>query len=270
MRYPEIIEKIHSEFNSCGEEMLKEAESLLLQAQSRDCQKGLTLNTLGFVNAKQVKESLEIVEKKKDAIKDRDLILHYSTNYPLNKFITVDKVVEICKKYNLMKGPISNYMGFVPEKNVKDMLEFKKRIKKDDLPENFIKIKKYRHPELDEPGIRQLQQKYPDGCIPFNKCNFYSTTITVTIDPITNHKYNSVSVDECEEHKFTDWEICAPETDFDTKDLKKRGFFFFKNPTIKISIPDPVVLQPVKGGYLIITAWGDEASDPIIVNEKMN
>ena len=38
----------------------------------------------------------------------------------------------------------------------------------------------------------------------------------------------------------------------------------------KKHIPDPVVLQPVKGGYLILTAWGDEASDPLVVNEINN
>jgi len=35
-------------------------------------------------------------------------------------------------------------------------------------------------------------------------------------------------------------------------------------------LADPVVLQPVKGGYLIITAWGDEASDELVVNQKFN
>ena len=42
----------------------------------------------------------------------------------------------------------------------------------------------------------------------------------------------------------------------------------------KIEIPDPVVLQPVnfKGEkyYLIVTAWGDEASDELVVNETLN
>jgi len=33
---------------------------------------------------------------------------------------------------------------------------------------------------------------------------------------------------------------------------------------------DPVVLQPVTGGNLIICAWGPEASDPLIVNERDN
>ena len=36
------------------------------------------------------------------------------------------------------------------------------------------------------------------------------------------------------------------------------------------NIPDPVVLQPVCGGYLIVCAWGDEASDEIVVNQQMN
>ena len=35
-------------------------------------------------------------------------------------------------------------------------------------------------------------------------------------------------------------------------------------------VPDPIVLQPVNHGYLILSAWGDEASDEIIVNEILN
>ena len=40
-----------------------------------------------------------------------------------------------------------------------------------------------------------------------------------------------------------------------------------------VNIPeliDPVVLQRVVGGYLILSAWGPEASDPIVVNEINN
>ena len=42
----------------------------------------------------------------------------------------------------------------------------------------------------------------------------------------------------------------------------------------KIEIPDPVVLQPVMFNktkyYLIVTAWGDEASDELVVNQNHN
>ena len=33
---------------------------------------------------------------------------------------------------------------------------------------------------------------------------------------------------------------------------------------------DPIVLFRTKHGYLIITAWGDEANDELILNEKLN
>jgi hypothetical protein len=36
-------------------------------------------------------------------------------------------------------------------------------------------------------------------------------------------------------------------------------------------VPDPIVLWPIEDNfYLIVTAWGDEASDPLVVNHKMN
>jgi hypothetical protein len=35
-------------------------------------------------------------------------------------------------------------------------------------------------------------------------------------------------------------------------------------------VDDPIVLRPVADGYLIVTAWGDEAKDPEIQNERNN
>jgi hypothetical protein len=60
------------------------------------------------------------------------------------------------------------------------------------------------------------------------------------------------------------FKICAPEKDFDTSRLTKQGH------KMELSIPDPIVLQPVKGGYLIVTKWGLEASDDLVKNEKSN
>lgn len=52
--------------------------------------------------------------------------------------------------------------------------------------------------------------------------------------------------------------ICATIKDFDTTLLKiKDGY---KLGAIK----DPVVLQPVRGGYLIVSKWGIEAEDKLI------
>lgn len=58
------------------------------------------------------------------------------------------------------------------------------------------------------------------------------------------------------------FKIMAPETQFHiTSGMRKVG---------REIIDDPIVLLPVPEGYVVITAWGDEASDPIIVNEGNN
>ncbi len=58
--------------------------------------------------------------------------------------------------------------------------------------------------------------------------------------------------------------ICAPLKDMEVGSKQKVVGYKIQN------IPDPVVLQPVRAGYIIVCAWGDEASDEIVVNEKMN
>lgn len=60
------------------------------------------------------------------------------------------------------------------------------------------------------------------------------------------------------------FKICAPESDFETQRMQ------IVNHEITYSIPDPIVLQPVKGGFLIVTKWGLEASDDLVKNEIMN
>ena len=66
----------------------------------------------------------------------------------------------------------------------------------------------------------------------------------------------------------TSLKIAAP-----LKDMKKEGYKL-KGRIFTKEIPDPVVLAPIKyenvGLYCIVTAWGDEASDPIVVNETSN
>jgi hypothetical protein len=59
-------------------------------------------------------------------------------------------------------------------------------------------------------------------------------------------------------------QICAPVKDFDMEGKVVNGYKVINKPA-----PDPVVLHAVKGGYLIVCAWGDEASDPMITNERM-
>lgn len=59
--------------------------------------------------------------------------------------------------------------------------------------------------------------------------------------------------------------ICAP-----IKDMDVRGMEIEDGYKLKAHIPDPVVLTPCHMGYFIVTAWGPESSDELVVNQKMN
>ena len=67
-----------------------------------------------------------------------------------------------------------------------------------------------------------------------------------------------------------EWHGEVPKDNEDAIDMAEHIVKYFNTSLRENEIPDPVVLQEVRGGYLIITAWGDEASDPLIVNKNNN
>jgi hypothetical protein len=59
--------------------------------------------------------------------------------------------------------------------------------------------------------------------------------------------------------------ICASVKDFNTENMQITDGY-----KLELNLPDPIVLQPVNGGYLIVSKWGLEAEDNSLANEKMN
>ncbi len=64
--------------------------------------------------------------------------------------------------------------------------------------------------------------------------------------------------------KLEPLKICAPLSQMEMTGYKLFGIHIVKE------VPDPIVLQPVNGGYLIVCAWGNEASDELVVNSINN
>lgn len=255
----ELIEEIHESFFTEVDRLLEEAKIELPTESPMQhlIDKRDRLVALGFTNTKEVKSVQEEIdrlrqnkinnERKKFLI---SAINYFSRKYPNYKFITEDSVKRICNKYGLIYGTIDKYIGTVPDKNLKQMEEFK--INENDeayfctvigywVSENvntFIDRSEY------EEIIEERKNKSKD---PFHiEIGGYSRF-----------------VDKCS------LEIAAPITDFDTKGMEVKDFKLQEVP-----IPDPIVLQPVmfKGErfYLVVTAWGLEASDEDVVNERMN
>lgn len=253
----EIIEEIHDTFYTEVDRLL---ESAKVEKSSESTKEELIkkcdrLESLGFTNTKEVKEAKQEIERinkiKRENSQNKELVKvinYFSLHYPQYKFITEDSVKKICEKYGLIYGEVSRYKGTVPDKNLKEI-------------ENF-KVK-------DEDCLYIEEEITDSGTIWNSKVIDYSE-----FEPKEEQKsgyeiwmqdyrilYNHT-------RKFkSPLEIAAPQKDFYLRNMEIKNFKLQE-------IPDPVVLHPVqfnkKKYYLVVTAWGVESQDELVVNQKMN
>ncbi len=261
-----VIEEIHETFYSEVDRLLEEASI----AHSLDTDKEVLiekckrLKALGFTNTKEVKaaetEILRLDQLKKQNEEKKsltDAINYFSVAYPIYKFITEDSVKKICKKYGLIYGAIDKYIGTVPEKNLKQIETFS-------VHEND-ECHVYRQDYTDWNGsVREVSKKYLTK----------TEREKMNEGKGNNHHYMMLhythnNVSEIDMKCLL--EICAPPKDFDMRGMEVKDFHLKSLPPAPI---DPVVLKPVIFNatkyYLIITAWGDEASDEMVVNNINN
>ncbi|PRY33866.1 hypothetical protein CLV58_11915 [Spirosoma oryzae] len=283
--YSPEIEAIHHAFRTAGDTLLAESQLLIDGVDPQKVDKVTRLQKLGFTSSSQVVDSQQELEKREKAVKQARIIQDYSLRYPNQKFITKAQVEQICEKYKLVCGPIKQYTGFVPEKNLKEIESF--RLNRTDEPTfyqidevgtrrgaNMKKLVAYLNKinhliEHDELGIGSYDlTKYGSGSYGSHYVleRLLKDRINTELgdhDLVQTVRYSSVNAQ---------FQICAPSKDFKQENTKKTGFFLslIQPKAVIQEILDPVVLQPVKGGYLVLTAWGPEASDPIVVNQKFN
>jgi hypothetical protein len=206
-------------------------------------------------------------ESIKTTLEQAKLIEAYKRIYPFQKFLTIEELDRICNKYNLVYAPVANYIGEVPRKNAAEIaaapeLDYHDRmtimvahviqrgVKPNEVYRNLKGVTLYTRngyiSELHE-AIRQYYFKHALG----------------EYDGETRMSYFDQSAVD-----FSGLHIAAPRHLFNLKGLKNKGRFqFLKMEPIK----DPVVFRYCKGDIIRIeTKWGLEASDPMLVNEKLN
>lgn len=260
-KYPQVVQDIHNEFFTAGDNLLSEAKSLLLELENKDVSKGKRLAALGFTKTREAMIAIQTDNKLAITKEIGELVVYYQRNYPNNKFITEDQVKLICKKYGLVLGEISAYKGFVPETKIDLIENFK--LKKDD--KEVI--------ELVNTCVQHISLGYFDKKN-VDKYDSYllAAEVNMPTDPfLKSIKDKALLLGIKEDHIYIQrgnrsgsLKICAPLKDMELSSRQQVVDYKI------IDVPDPVVLQPVKCGYLIVCAWGDEASDEIIVNQTMN
>lgn len=256
------VEEIHQAFDTAGERALLEAKNILAKVTSNEKQENVELlKKLGFNSAAMVTEQAGVNKSITENQFKVKVVEKYAQAYPQYKFIFIDQVVELCKKYGLLCAPVGMYKGNVPTKNLKEIEAFK--VSNDDV---------YR---TDSQGIRDRLQ------FDLRKGDFLSQTefdrksteernrirgpqSDMQIMRMNHHYGASAHYTEGKFQKVPLF-ICAPKNEINIGPFDRVEDVF-----AGYEIKDPIVLHFVKDGFLVVSKWGPEANDPILLNEKMN
>lgn len=227
----EIIQEIHDSYDNAHEEIISWANDIISKANTEDINKGERLAKLGFINTIKAKFSEKEIKLKKEAKEKAELINYYNIHYPFNKFISREQVSQINKKYNLVCVTADCYLEDIPEKSLQEIENFKIKNNKDLVFQGVLDDWKYKE------------------------------------------TFNFLTIEECENRKLIEVKeeglyISCPKSEAKINSgysVKEDGFVL-KDKEVK----DPIVLKPVVGGFLIVTKWGLEASDEIVINQNLN
>lgn len=231
-----IEQQLNSEINSVQELLLMEAKSIVEKKYSDEEIKVIEdLASLGFTRNKEYID-YEDWKRAKNVNK-------YAEAYPMHKFITEGAVKKICKKYGLLLADVGDYKSDIPFENQKAIVNFR---------------------VSDE----HLESSYYSGLINFEWMQRAMMPRMTWVDGqivVERNEDTITAIDMAKKPQFSkakNLKIIAPPSKLKMEGKKIKGHCLIDK--------DPIVLQPVKDGYLIVTAWGFEAKDSEVQNPRHN
>lgn len=262
MNEKQLIEKIHGEFDSAEDRLLKEANYILSSQNTSVIDVSERLKAIGFVNTPTAKKGAETKQQLVKSRNEAELIEYCKLNYPFMKFLTEAELNRICNKYKLIYAPAENYIKEVPEKNLRD-IEIAQPLKSSDIEPIFYTY------DLEFYGyvpnaVRDWFKSFKSPN-PIQGDNRLRDCCPIKYDGEYLYRSNGLTINKTDRSVIF---IAAPETHFNTQGLVKKGLGFFN--VLKTEVKDPIVFRYVKGGVQVITKWGLEASDPSLVVPALN
>lgn len=238
---PVTAKEIHEDFYAEADRLLHSTDETLKKKADRYNQ----LCRAGFYNASDWKDC----ESAAEIMIHIEAAKRFSDKYPAYKFMSETQIQKLCEKYGLLFAHISLYKGDVPQKNLDAISALS--ISNDDY--DCIYANSYRYSKevfKENYGADKL-----DVVMKGEQVFLYETSLHI------GHTYKvHASLSEMSADLLSI--VAAP-------DMMK-----LENTQIvsgyKIVDKDPIVFFKVAGGYLLVTAWGDEANIPEVVNEKLN
>ena len=208
------------------------------------------------------KSNVELIEDiHNEVYSAHDLLLKEAENI-LNKPIDDSKVQDYQKLINL---------GFNNEKNIIKHKEEVTKIEQSKFIKSKIEYYSFKYPFnkfINEDSVIRICEKY--GLLLTDVNRFIGSIPENNQKEIINFKVdkkdlNNSYIKESEYTIGTGLLIIATRDQLNMKSARVQG-----HKLVDIIKEDPIVLQPVKEGYLIVSAWGIEASDKDVQNPKFN
>lgn len=240
------------------------------------------LNGSGFQNSIAAKLYSSISE---NSHKIEEYERKYHGQY---RFILKPQLERLCEKYNLFVREPGHFLGDIPELNIKEMINFKVHLEDLDAPKaNTINSMIINNRVLEASwdhvvgvGVNNILHDY-ESCIKTwieankeNIINPYIVNNNFSMSPESILKGCKATMNNLNELGFRGViQIAAVEELFDQNAFaeSKARVLGRAELTAKFQVDlDPIVLCETRHGYIVITAWGDEANDELILNQNKN
>lgn len=230
-----------------------ENENLFLK-QTHDIksfkEKGDFLRSIGFNNSISTKIYSSLSENQK-------VINEYERKYHgIFKFILEPQLERICEKYNLYVRSLDLFLADIPEENIKHMMNFKVHIEDLDNSDRLIEV-------LDSLKLLHIIQNIG---APGDFNNYLPISLSDLTRALSLAKSRGFRI-------YNPLEIAAVESMFHEKAFASSRSRILDTAELSAKSQvdlDPIVLLKTKHGRIIITAWGDEANDETVLNNKLN
>ena len=179
--------------------------------------------------------------------------------------ISQSQFKDLCNKYKLTIGPLSDYNGVIPVKNIEDLKEITRKI-----PSFFYKSDLNHLMGLDGHllFVKRVESRYEDEGTIRKFLNDHNNVVAVNCD---NPNFDGAwwASDIPELKKMVKWDTL---NEFFGEIMNHQAMFiacpkkYLNNPEVKISAKpvDPLVFQYCPYGVLIYTVWGEEAEDVVL------
>lgn len=261
-----ILEHKTLSFKDVHLELERENSLLLKEHDLSDfTEKSDFLKAINFNNSKATKLYSAIIESQEYR---KDFNRRYNGMY---KFILPEQLERVCEKYNLFVRGANDFCGDIPEKNIKDMMDFKFFIE-DIFSVNFENQSAMEKSIMENDVLDKAR-------IPRN-ASYRLESLTSVMEKIVesfSNKFYSGNMDWRLKNRMllqSRLVIAAVPSLFRPSAFEKDNTRLGNDreeleATGQVDL-DPIVMLKNSHGYIIITAWGDEANDELVVNQNLN